>query len=59
MVEESGGVRDRKVLAGEGMVTPVRPIIVNGGKERLSPSGTALTPITLWCGSSPRCSNSA
>jgi hypothetical protein len=37
MVEESGGVRDLKILAGEGMLTPVRPIISRDGKQRYFP----------------------
>jgi hypothetical protein len=37
MVEESGGVRDLKILAGERMLTPVRPIVSRDGKQRYFP----------------------
>lgn len=45
--ERASGPRQRRSVAGEGMVTPVRPMVVtyeNGGEERLLPDRQRFDP---------------
>jgi len=46
MFESSGGERERRVIAGEGMVRPISPMIVHyeGREERLIPGRHRLDP---------------
>jgi hypothetical protein len=46
MLEESGGVRETRVIAGEGMVRPISPVIVtyDGRETRLIPGRHRLDP---------------
>jgi hypothetical protein len=46
-IEESGGERRRRVVEGEGMVTPIRELVItdpDGSKEVLTPRRTRLAP---------------
>jgi hypothetical protein len=46
----AGGGRRRRVIAGESMVTPVKPLVLNDGNgpEKLYPGRNRLSP-THWC----------
>lgn len=46
MLEESGGVRETKVIAGEGFVRPIGPLVVtyDGQEVRLIPGRHRLNP---------------
>jgi hypothetical protein len=46
-IEESGGEHGRRVVAGEGMVTPIRELVItdpDGSEDVLSPRRTRLAP---------------
>jgi hypothetical protein len=46
-IEESGGERGRRVVEGEGMVTPIRELVItdpDGSEEVLTPRRTRLAP---------------